>query len=452
MHPRMADIDWEARGDEAVELLRALLRFDTTNPPGDELPCAEFLADFLREAGLEPKVMCSEGKRASVVTRLRGNGTKPPILLNGHIDVVPAEPARWSQPPFAANIHEGYIYARGAVDMKNMVAMSAMVLKLLKGLGVPLERDVILAAVADEETGCEKGSTWLVDHHPDEVRAEYALGEIGAFSMYMNGRTIYPIQVAEKGRCWVRATVHGQPGHGSMPRADNAVVRLAEAIAKVGRTRLPMHVAKILRRAIEEMAKTQPLPARTVLPLVLHERFSSLVTDRLIPDESVGRVFAALVRNTATPTVLRAGTKTNVIPSSAVAEIDGRIAVGSTEREFLDELRGLMGPEVQLDVITSAPPYETTPDTPMFETLARVVMDHDPGAHVVPYCIPGFTDAQAWGRLGTKCYGFSPVKFNPAHDIKFADLYHGDDERIPVDGFKFGLRMLADAVLRFCAA
>jgi acetylornithine deacetylase/succinyl-diaminopimelate desuccinylase-like protein len=452
MHALMADIDWEARGEEATELLRALLRFDTTNPPGDELACAEFLAEFLRGAGLEPKVICSEGKRANVITRVRGNGAKAPILLNAHLDVVPAEPARWSQAPFGADIHDGYIYGRGAVDMKNMAAMSAMVLKLLAESGAPLERDVIFAAVADEETGCDKGSTWLVDHHPDEVRAEYGLGEIGAFSMYMNGRTIYPIQVAEKGRCWVRASVEGQPGHGSIPRPDNAVVRLAERIAKVGSTRLPLHVAAILRRAIDDMARTQPLPARAVLPLVLHERFSSLVTDKLIPDESVGRVFSALVRNTATPTVLRAGTKTNVIPSSAVAEIDGRIAVGSSEAEFLEELRALMGPEVQLDVITSAPPYETTPDTPLFETLARVVMDHDPGSHVVPYCIPGFTDAQAWGKLGTKCYGFSPVKFDPSHDIKFADLYHGDDERIPVDGFKFGLRMLADAVLRFCAA
>jgi acetylornithine deacetylase/succinyl-diaminopimelate desuccinylase-like protein len=451
MHPVMAGIDWAARGDEAVELLRSLLRFDTTNPPGDELACAEYLAELFRGAGLEPKVLCSEGKRANVITRVRGNGSKPPILLNAHLDVVPAERSRWSQDPFAADIHEGYIYGRGAVDMKNMAAMSAMVLKLLAESGVPLDRDVIFAGVADEETGCDKGSSWLVDHHPDEVRAEYGLGEIGAFSMYMNGRTIYPIQVAEKGRCWVRASVEGQPGHASIPRDDNAVVTLAERVARLGRTRLPMHVAPILRRAIDAMARSQPLPARAVLPLVLNERFSSLVTDRLIPDASVGRVFSALVRNTATPTVLRAGSKTNVIPSTAVAEIDGRIAVGSTEAQFLDELRALVGPGVQLDVITSAPPYETTPDTPLFETLAQVVIEHDPGAHVVPYCIPGFTDAQSWGKLGTKCYGFSPVKFDPTHDIKFADLYHGDDERIPVGGFKFGLRMLADAVLRFCA-
>ncbi|MFW6050243.1 MAG: M20/M25/M40 family metallo-hydrolase [Myxococcota bacterium] len=452
MHPALNDVDWEARGDAALELLRSLLRFDTTNPPGNELECARFLADHLRDGGLEPEVFTSSGKRGFVVTRVRGRGDKPPLLLNAHLDVVPAEPERWSQPPFEARIHEGYVYGRGAVDMKNMAAMSATVMRLLVETGVELERDVIFAGVPDEEAGCHEGSYWLVDHHPEKVRAEYALGEIGAFSMYMNGRTIYPIQVAEKGRCWVRARADGQPGHGSMPRDDNAVARLAEFIGKLTPTRMPMHVGDILRRAIGDMARTQPLPARTVLPLVLNERLSNLITQKVIPDESVGRVFRALVRNTATPTVLKAGSKTNVIPSTAVAEIDGRIAVGSTEQEFLEELRTLAGPGVELEVITSAPPYETSPDTPMFETLARVVMAHDPGAHVVPYVIPGFTDAQAWGKLGIKCYGFSPVKFHPVHDVKFAELYHGDDERIPVEGFKFGVRMLADAVFRFCAS
>lgn len=451
MHALMPEIDWEARGNEAVELLRSLLRFDTTNPPGDELECARFLADYLREGGLEPEVLVSGGKRGFVITRVRGNGRKPPILLNAHLDVVPAEPERWSQPPFEARLHEGYIYGRGAVDMKNMAAMSAVVMRLLVETGAELDRDVIFAGVPDEEAGCHEGSYWLVDEHPDKVRSEYALGEIGAFSMYMNGRTIYPIQVAEKGRCWVRAHVEGQPGHGSIPRDDNPVKRLADFVTKLAPTRMPVHVADTLRRAIGEMAATQPLPARAVLPLVLSERFSDLITQKVIPDESVGRVFRALVRNTATPTVLRAGSKTNVIPGAAAVEIDGRIAVGSTEQEFLEELRALAGPGVQLDVISSAPPYETSPDTPMFENLARVIMDHDPGAHVVPYVIPGFTDAQAWGKLGIKAYGFSPVKFDPVHDVKFAELYHGDDERIPVNGFKFGLRMLADAVLRFCA-
>lgn len=450
MHRLLAELDWQQEGDEALELLRELLRFDTTNPPGNEAACAEHLADFLRDGGLEPEILRPAPGRANVVTRLRGDGSQPPLLLNAHLDVVPADPERWSHPPFAAEIHDGYLYGRGAIDMKNMAAMSAVVMRLARRTGLPLRRDLIFAAVADEEVGCGQGSGWLVDHHPDKVRAEYALGELGGYSLHLNGRTLYPIQVAEKGLCWLRARVEGTPGHGSIPREDNAVVRLAEALARIGRTRLPMHVGAAVDRFVREMAAAQPLPARAVLPLILKKRLSPLVIDNLVPDPSVRRVFHALVRNTVTPTVARAGAKTNVIPGRAEAELDGRIALGSSEQELLAELRAVAGPDVRFEVIESGPPVETSPDTELFALLSRVVSDHDPGAVAIPYVIPGFTDARSWSRLGTRCYGFSPVRFDPRHDVKFADLYHGDDERIPVEGFHFGLRMLADAVFRFC--
>jgi acetylornithine deacetylase/succinyl-diaminopimelate desuccinylase-like protein len=353
-------------------------------------------------------------------------------------------------PPFEAEIKDGYIYGRGTIDMKNMAAMSAVVMKLIKESGITPEREIIFAAVADEETGCEKGSEWLVENHPEKVRAEYGLGELGGFTLYMNGRTLYPIQVAEKGMCWIKATAHGEPGHGSVIRDDNAVVRLSEFVSKVGRTRLPLHISGIVERSFHEMAEAQPQPAKTVLPLIMKKRLSSLVTDVLVPDKGVGRVFASLIRNTANPTVLRAGSKTNVVPSKAEVELDGRIALGSSRQELLAELRDLAGPDVQLDVIKSSPPCETDPDTELYALLSRIVAEHDPGAMAVPYVIPGFTDAKSWTKLGIKCYGFSPVRFDPTHDIKFADLYHGHNERIPVDGFQFGLKMLADAVFRFC--
>jgi acetylornithine deacetylase/succinyl-diaminopimelate desuccinylase-like protein len=250
---------------------------------------------------------------------------------------------------------------------------------------------------------------------------------------------------------WLKARVEGQAGHGSMPRDDNAVVRLSEALARIGRARLPLHVGEPVRRFVREMAASQPFPARSVLPLILNERVSALVIDKLVPEPSNRRVFHALLRNTASPTVVRAGDKTNVIPGVAEAELDGRIALGSTDAELLAELRAVAGPDVRFEVIDSGPPVSTSPDTELFALLARVVADHDPGAVAVPYVIPGFTDARAWSRLGIRCYGFSPVRFDPAHDVKFAELYHGDDERVPVDGLRFGLRMLADAVLRFCA-
>jgi acetylornithine deacetylase/succinyl-diaminopimelate desuccinylase-like protein len=449
MHPLLGGVDWEREEDDAVELLRALVRFDTSNPPGDEAECIAFLAERLRQSGLEPEVLEPAPRRANLVARLVAgvDGDLPPLLLNGHVDVVAAEAGRWRHPPFAAEIHDGAIWGRGTVDMKQMVAMSVAVLGLLARLGAPLRRDLVLAAVADEEAGCAHGSAYLVDHHPDKVRAGFALGEVGGFTLHL-GRPVYPVQVAEKGVCWLRARTRGTTGHGSVPRPDNAVIRLAEAIARTGR-RLPLHPSPEVRRFVTELAATQPRPARDILPLLLRPRWSGLVLDRLIRDPGAARSLNAVLRNTVTPTVLRAGYKTNVIPGEAEAELDGRIAVGSSEQELLAELDDVLGPEVELEVLRSIPPTVSSPDTELFRVLAEVVADHHPGAVAVPSVIPGFTDAKYWSELGATCYGFSPIRLEPS-DGSFADLFHGDDERVPVAGFKAGLRMLADAVARFC--
>lgn len=452
LHPLMTRVDWATEGPRAVSLLRDLIRFDTTNPPGNEAACAEYLAGFLRFTGLEPEVLSSGPGRGNVVARLAGTGKKPPLLLCAHLDVVPADAARWTHPPFGAEIHGGYLYGRGAIDMKNMAAMSAMVLALLARLEVKPDRDIIFAGVADEEVGCDHGSAWLVERHPEKVRAEYALGEIGAFTLHLNGRTFYPIQTAEKGICWIRARVRGKPGHGSIPLPENATVRLAEAVARIGRERLPMHVSDAVRRFVSALAAGNPVPARQILPLLLQKATSNAILDRVMPDRASANVFNALLRNTVSPTVLRAGNKTNVIPGEATAELDGRVALGSSVSELLAELRAVAGPDIEFEVIREAPPTETSPDTEGFATLANVVRDHDPQGIPIPYVIPGFTDAKSWSKLGTKCYGFSPVRFDPTHNIKFSELYHGDDERIPVDGFEFGLRMLFDAVCRLAGA
>jgi acetylornithine deacetylase/succinyl-diaminopimelate desuccinylase-like protein len=453
MHSLLESVDWTREGADAVELLRALLRFDTTNPPGAETECIAFLAEYLRTAGLDPEVLDSAPGRANLVVRLRSGAdpTVGPLLLHGHVDVVEAAADRWQHPPFAAEVHDGQVWGRGALDMKNMVAMSAAVLALLARLELSLRRDVIFAAVADEEAGCAAGSGWLVANHPDKVRAEYALGEGGGFTMWVGGRPVYPIQVAEKGACWVRATARGTAGHGSIPRADNAVVRLATFLDRVGRRRLPVRASPEVTRFITELAAAQPRPARAVLPLLLKPGWSGLVLDRLIRDRSAARSLNAVLRDTATPTVLRAGSKTNVIPGRAEAELDGRIAVGSSEQQLLAELRRLAGRWIDLDVVdTSFPPTVASPDTDLFRILADVVTEHHPGAVAVPSVTPGFTDAKFWSRLGTSCYGFAPVQ-RERSDVPYVELFHGDDERVPVAGFTAGLRMLADAVARFCS-
>jgi acetylornithine deacetylase/succinyl-diaminopimelate desuccinylase-like protein len=451
MHPTLEQVDWEREGEAVVELLRALLRFDTTNPPGDEAECVAFLADSLRGAGVEPEVLSSAPGRANLVARLPGgDGGAAPLLLNGHVDVVAAEAGRWRHPPFAGEVHDGVVWGRGAVDMKQMVAMSVATVGLLARLGLPLRRDLKLAAVADEEAGCAFGSAWLVDHHPDKVRAGHALGEVGGATFYLGGRPFYPVQVAEKGIAWLRASATGATGHGSIPRDDNAVVRLAEFLARVGRRQLALHASPEARRFLGALAGLQGRAGRAALPLLLHPRWSELVLRRGVRDPGLVRLLGAVLRNTASPTVVHAGGKVNVIPGRAEAELDGRIAVGSSEAELLAELRALAGPGIELELLgPSRPPTVTPPGDELFDLLAAVVAEHHPGAVAVPTITPGFTDAKFWSHLGTACYGFAPVRLEPGGP-DFAAMFHGDDERLPVAGLHAGLRMLADTVARHC--
>jgi acetylornithine deacetylase/succinyl-diaminopimelate desuccinylase-like protein len=453
MHPLLDQVDWEREGEAMVELLRALLRFDTTNPPGNEAECIAFLADHLRTLGVEPEVLSPSPSRANLVARVPGgDGGQPPLLLNGHVDVVVAEAGRWRHPPFAAEVHDGAVWGRGAVDMKHMVAMSVAVVGLLARLGASLRRDLKLAVVADEEAGCAAGSAWLVDHHPDEVKAGHALGEVGGATSYLGGRPFYPIQVAEKGVAWLRATATGVSGHGSIPRDDNAVVRLSEFLSRVGRRRLPVHPSPELRRFLAALAAVRGRPAQTVMPLLLRRYLSDVVLRQAVRDPGMARLLTALLRNTTSPTVVRAGHKTNVIPARAEAELDGRIAIGSSEAELMAELRALAGPGIELELVApSHPPTVSSPDSELFDVVAAVVAEHHPGAIAVPAVTPGFTDAKYWSRLGTICYGFAPIRLDPT-DPDFASLFHGDDERVPVAGLKAGLRMLADAVARHCCS
>ncbi|HSQ63325.1 MAG TPA: M20/M25/M40 family metallo-hydrolase [Polyangiaceae bacterium] len=448
-------IDWAVEGDRCVALLQDLIRIPTVNHGEDggckERPAAELLADFLRAGRLEPVLLEPEKGRTSVVARLRGTGDKPAILLNAHLDVVEADASKWRCDPFAGTIEDGYVWGRGAIDMKHMAAMSACVLRLLAEHVGPgrLDRDVIFAGVADEEAGCSKGSLFLVDQHPEKVRAEYTLGEIGAFTQYVFGRRFYPIQTAEKGVCWVRATFEGQPGHGSLPNPDSAVVKLGRAIGRLGKKRFPQHPTEAVTKFFEAMASELPAPQKHVLRRLSTPQVAALILDYLVRDESQRRTFGALLSNTAAPTVARAGNKVNVQPGHATIEIDGRTLPGQSEADFLAELRDMLGEQAKLEVLHSMPPTETTERTPLFSHLSSVLRKHDPLALPIPFVIPGFTDAKAYAKLGSKCYGFSPIQFDPTHEISFAAMFHGHDERVPVDGLKWGLRVLFDAVHGF---
>jgi acetylornithine deacetylase/succinyl-diaminopimelate desuccinylase-like protein len=446
----VGDVDWTKAAAEGLACLKDLLRIDTSNPPGNERPAADLVAGLLSRAGIPAQVLESAPGRASVVARLKGSGRKAPLMLSGHLDVVPADAEGWKHPPFAAIEEGGYLWGRGAIDMKNMVAMSLQTLVLLKREGVALDRDVIFAAVADEEARCHHGSLFLVEKHPELVRAEYVLTEVGGHTMHLGTARFYPVQVSEKGLCWFEIQAEGPPGHGSMPHPHNAVARLARAIVALSQARLPQHNTEVVSHFIRALAAKAPFPQNLLLPLLLKRAFSGALTKRLETrnmEQALG--LNAMLRNTASPTMLSAGKKINVIPSGATVRVDGRLIPGQTLDTFLAEVRAVVGDDVRLTVLEDHAGLTFDSRTDLFTAIARVVERHDPGAIPVPYMIPGFTDAFAYQRLGAVCYGFSPVQLGP--ELSFSRMYHGHDERIPVAGFSWGLRVLYELVRDFCA-
>jgi acetylornithine deacetylase/succinyl-diaminopimelate desuccinylase-like protein len=450
--PRGIDrTSWPKIREEATALLQALIRIDTTNPPGNEIEAARCLEQSLAADGLRAEIIESAPGRANLICRVGSTSVAPPLLLAGHLDVVPAgDVSRWTHPPFSGARAEGMIWGRGSIDMKNMVAMSAMVLKLIARTETRLRRDVILAAVADEEEGCAHGSRFLVENHPEKVRAEFGLGEVGGFPSVAGRAMFMPVQVAEKGICWLRMTANGTSGHGSMPRPDNANATLARAIDRLHRTHLPQHNTAVMEEFIQRLARLQPLPKRVILSQILNPRLSRMILERLFPDKAQGRLFSSLLRNTVSPTVLRAGSRINVIPDAAWAELDGRLIPGQSTETFLTELRHVVGDEVELQIIREAPGTANYPyDSALWQTIVRTIGTRKPGLAVLPYMIPGFTDGIQFSRLGTRWYGFSPIWIEPSSGIRFADLYHGIDERIPEEGYHWGLGVLFDVVRDF---
>lgn len=439
---------WAQIGEETVEHLVRLIRFDTTNPPGNETPAALYLKQILEREGFdELHLLEAAPRRGNLVARLRGDGSRPPLLLSAHLDVVPAEPERWTHPPFAGVIADGAVWGRGAVDMKHMAAMSLMVLILARRQGLPLRRDLIFAAVADEEAGSDYGAGWLVENHPDLLRAEYALNEVGGMMMPIAGRRCYPIQVAEKGVCWLRMRARGRPGHGSTPHGDNAVVHLGQAVARLRDSRaMPLHITPPVAASVRALAAGLPFPRGLLLRGLLSRRTAPLILRQLPEDQA--DLFRALLSNTVTPTRLQAGAKVNVIPSLAEAELDCRLLPGQTPEDAMRELQAIVGPEVELEPFRVLPGVAFDSDTDLFRLLQQVLLAHDPEALPVPTMISAYTDARHFARLGATVYGFTPGLL--PEGTSFAGLAHGHDERIPVASLHLGVRVLWDVVQAFC--
>jgi acetylornithine deacetylase/succinyl-diaminopimelate desuccinylase-like protein len=460
---------WDRAHDELVATLQALIRIPSVNPPDPARPngetlAAEAIADMLRAAGLEPELIEPEPGRGSVHARLRGDGTGgEPMLLLSHLDVVPAPAERWTHDPFAADIADGYVYGRGAVDMKDMVALELGVIRLLAdearaaGLDpahdpIPgLRRDVLFTSNADEEAGGDAGAKWFARERPDWLHAAGAVNESGGVSVTIAGRRLYPIQVAEKGFAPYRIHVRGTWGHGSMPRDDNAAV-LAAAIVERLAIPGPTRLTPVMERFLEALADALPRDtAATIRGIAAGEPEAEAALDRVC-EPMYARVLRALIRDTFSPDVIHAGVKYNVIPGDAVIEVDCRVLPGTTEDAALAELERRIGPDLlpvcEIESIVWGEPVESPADGPLWDILVATLRDHDPDAIPLPLMAPFGTDAKTTVPLGVPTYGFSPLRLEPGEP--YLERYHGVDERVSLDALRFGLPVLYDVVRRFC--
>jgi acetylornithine deacetylase/succinyl-diaminopimelate desuccinylase-like protein len=440
-------IDWNAVDEEVISHLQNLLRLDTRNPPGNEILAAQYLRAVLEAEGFECVIVGPTPERATLITRLKGDGSEPPLLLMGHTDVVAVEPEKWTHDPFSGDIAGGFLYGRGALDMKNTVAMELQTMLLLKRLGVLLKRDVIFMAEAGEETGGHEGAQWVVEHYPELIQAEYALNEGGGQGLEINGKIYYTVETAEKGGARFKIRGAGDPGHGSVPHENSAIVRLAELLVKVRGNQPPIHFTATLRGYLAGLASAQPPELAAQLRAVLNdESTASAAIDRLPIDEFLKRELHAMARNTIAPTMLQAGLQINVIPSEAVAYLDGRLLPGQTLESYLEELHTIFGSETEIEFIDPSTPLESDPASPLFEAIKEVLGEHAPAATVIPTMLTGGTDAKHLSRLGTKVYGFSPELYNGTNSWSGV---HGHDERIGVESFQWGARVMYEVVAKF---
>ncbi|WP_405543348.1 M20/M25/M40 family metallo-hydrolase [Streptomyces goshikiensis] len=428
--------------DEAVEFTSGLIRIDTTNRGGGdcrERPAAEYVAERLAGAGLEPVLLERTPGRTNVVARIEGTDpAAEALLVHGHLDVVPADASEWSVHPFSGEVRDGVVWGRGAVDMKNMDAMVLAVVRAWARRGVRPRRDVVIAYTADEEDSAVDGSGFLADRHPHLFEGcTEGLGESGAFTLHTApGQALYPIAAGERGTAWLKLTARGTVGHGSKPNRANAVTRLAAAVSRIGAYEWPVRLTGTVAACITELAAQQGL---SVDPRARDFDLDGLL-DKLGP---AAALVEATLRNSANPTMLSAGYKLNVIPGEATAYVDGRMLPGG-EAEFIATLDELTGPDVRWEFHHREVALEAPVDGRTYAVLRESVERFDPGARVVPFCMAGGTDAKQFSRLGITGYGFSPLRLPPG--FGYWSLFHGVDERVPVDALHFGVRVLDHAL------
>ncbi len=431
-------INWDRVNAEVRDLLVDLIKINTTNPPGNELEAAKFLQIKLEREGINSNIYESAPGRGNLIARIPGKGKARPLILMAHLDVVTAKPAQWSHDPFAAEIADGYLWGRGAIDMKGMLAMEVLALLLLKRSGQTPDREIILVAAADEEAGSEYGVEWLLKQDiPGFKEAEYIINE-GGEGKIDNGIPVYACQNGEKGVLWVKMKVHGIPGHASMPSKDNAIVRMAILLNRIGRYKPSISLSETTRNYLTEMARAKGL--RLSKDSANLDYSLQLFASRHFKNE---RSIQAMLYNTISPTIIQAGEKTNVLPEVCEATLDCRLVPGETPEGFLAKLKAIVNDSsVEWELIQTSEPTESPVDTELFSIIRKTVQSIHPKAIAVPYLSPGGTDSRYFRKRGITAYGFFPIILSESE----LQRMHGIDERISLENLEQGTRILYETV------
>jgi acetylornithine deacetylase/succinyl-diaminopimelate desuccinylase-like protein len=426
-----------------VELLQRLIRFNTTNPPGNEAECIHYIDTLLTEAGFQTTILANDPARPNLIARLAGQGNARPLLLQGHIDVVTTEKQDWQQPPFEGKIVDNYLWGRGTLDMKGGVAMMLAALLRAKAEGTSLPGDVVLTLLSDEEAGGNDGAKFLVEQHAELFKdIRYALGEFGGFSITIGGKKFYAIQVLEKQVCWMKATLDGPGGHASLPMRNGATAKLGRLLQQLNQHRLPVHIIETTQQMLQTISAT--LGGST------GEQFGHLLdptrTDATLDALSEQRqIIDPILHNTVNVTIIRGGNQINVIPSEIVLEMDGRLLPGYTPDNMLAELRAILTDEVEIEIVRHDQ-GRAQPDMGLFDTLATVLREADPDSVPIPFLTPVVTDGRFFSRLGIQTYGFLPLNLPAGFD--FLQTVHAADERVPVAAIESGTQAIFEVLRR----
>jgi acetylornithine deacetylase/succinyl-diaminopimelate desuccinylase-like protein len=426
-----------------VELLQRLIRFNTTNPPGNEAECIHYIDTLLTEAGFQTILLANDPARPNLIARLAGQGNARPLLLQGHIDVVTTEKQDWQQPPFEGKIVDNYLWGRGTLDMKGGVAMMLAALLRAKAEGTSLPGDVVLTLLSDEEAGGDDGAKFLVEQYAELFKdIRYALGEFGGFSITIGGKKFYAIQVLEKQVCWMKATLSGPGGHASLPMRNGATAKLGRLLQQLNQHRLPVHIIETTHQMLQTISATIGGPHAEQFGQLLDPARTDATLDALSEQR---QIIDPILHNTVNVTIIRGGNQINVIPSEIVLEMDGRLLPGYTPDDMLAELRAILTDEVKIEIVRHDQ-GRAQPDMGLFDTLATVLREADPGSVPIPFLTPVVTDGRFFSRLGIQTYGFLPLNLPAGFD--FLQTVHAADERVPVAAIESGTQAIFEVLRR----